>query len=365
MTADLDAIRSRHTQRGDTCSLCGLGWPCDTIRVLEHGDANPPTQWAYDQACKALERHRQRADEAEAELDRARKADDIDRYKEYLARGSHRSREIQDALYHKLISTWPTDDESYEWEADCSTCDWRRDGYQNPVEEAGYEHITNVHMAHLDDVIAPILLLEADQRIGNLMNWCATHLGNSHIHKKIRHHLGIPDNAYPWQLPEPEPANLTDLAGLVPNFTDGMPADDYVRELWAGPCPKCPQLVAALQAAKPIVAYVSTGRRYVDVEPYPDATARRVNAQISEVLERYADKPGQSMVSTSENATPLPESNNGGLATGGIITNPPRTAGPDPVEVTVTSHLPSLTEALNMALGRRQAPGGCEDKDTP
>lgn len=45
------------------------------------------------------------------------------------------------------------------------------------------------------------------------------------------------------------------------------------------------KLVGALRAALPIVAYVSTGRRYVDVEPYPDATARRVGAQIQDLLE--------------------------------------------------------------------------------
>lgn len=34
--------------------------------------AAAPTRWAYDQACKALERHRQRADEVERERDRLR-----------------------------------------------------------------------------------------------------------------------------------------------------------------------------------------------------------------------------------------------------------------------------------------------------
>ena len=31
----------------------------------------------------------------------------------------------------------------------------------------------------------------------------------------------------------------------------------------------------ALEAAKPVLEYVSRGRRFVDVEKYPDATARR------------------------------------------------------------------------------------------
>jgi len=39
-----------------------------------------------------------------------------------------------------------------------------------------------------------------------------------------------------------------------------------------------------LRAALPVVSYVSAGRSYVDVEPYPDATARRVNAQIRALL---------------------------------------------------------------------------------
>lgn len=36
--SDLDSIRSRHTQRGDTCSLCGLGWPCDAIQAERDRD---------------------------------------------------------------------------------------------------------------------------------------------------------------------------------------------------------------------------------------------------------------------------------------------------------------------------------------
>lgn len=39
-----------------------------------------------------------------------------------------------------------------------------------------------------------------------------------------------------------------------------------------------------LRAALPIISYVSMGRGYVDVEPYPDAAARRVNAEIRTLL---------------------------------------------------------------------------------
>lgn len=43
-------------------------------------------------------------------------------------------------------------------------------------------------------------------------------------------------------------------------------------------------LETVLRHAQPIVAYVSTGRGYVDVERYPDAAARRVNALIYDAL---------------------------------------------------------------------------------
>ena len=39
------------------------------------------------------------------------------------------------------------------------------------------------------------------KRIADLMEWCASDLGNSHIHRKIRELLAIPDGAYPWQTP--------------------------------------------------------------------------------------------------------------------------------------------------------------------
>jgi hypothetical protein len=41
----------------------------------------------------------------------------------------------------------------------------------------------------------------------------------------------------------------------------------------------------ALSAARPIVAYVSAGRGFVDVDPYPDGEARRVNAVIADLLD--------------------------------------------------------------------------------
>lgn len=41
-------------------------------KLLDAQSAATPTQWAYDQACAALEKHRHRADEAEAELSRVR-----------------------------------------------------------------------------------------------------------------------------------------------------------------------------------------------------------------------------------------------------------------------------------------------------
>lgn len=42
--------------------------------VQEAIDAAHPTQWAYDQACAALNKHRERAEQAEAERDRLKAA---------------------------------------------------------------------------------------------------------------------------------------------------------------------------------------------------------------------------------------------------------------------------------------------------
>lgn len=40
------------------------------------------------------------------------------------------------------------------------------------------------------------------------------------------------------------------------------------------------RLRAALAATLPVLQYVSYGRRYVDVQPYPDATARKLLGEI-------------------------------------------------------------------------------------
>lgn len=47
-------------------------------------------------------------------------------------------------------------------------------------------------------------------------------------------------------------------------------------------------LRAVAEAARPVLGYVSMGRRYVDVEPYPDATARRVLANLVDALDATA-----------------------------------------------------------------------------
>ena len=41
-------------------------------------------------------------------------------------------------------------------------------------------------------------------RIPDLMAWCASYLGNSIIHRRIRELLDIPDDAYPWQTDAPK-----------------------------------------------------------------------------------------------------------------------------------------------------------------
>lgn len=55
-------------------------------------------------------------------------------------------------------------------------------------------------------------------------------------------------------------------------------------EQWA----RIRRLLNMLRAAQRVIGYVSTGRSFVDVEPYPDATARRVGAQIADLLEKFA-----------------------------------------------------------------------------
>lgn len=52
------------------------------------------------------------------------------------------------------------------------------------------------------------------------------------------------------------------------------------------PCRGCelPKLRALLKEALGIVAYVSCGRQYVGTAPYPDALARRLNAEIRKAL---------------------------------------------------------------------------------
>lgn len=44
------------------------------------------------------------------------------------------------------------------------------------------------------------------------------------------------------------------------------------------------ELEDVLRAAAKVVAYVSSGRGYIGVKPYPDATARKVLAQIDEAI---------------------------------------------------------------------------------
>lgn len=48
------------------------------------------------------------------------------------------------------------------------------------------------------------------------------------------------------------------------------------------------ELRAAAEAAVPVLGYVAMGRDYIGVEPYPDATARRVLAVLVDALEATA-----------------------------------------------------------------------------
>ncbi|GAA4928876.1 hypothetical protein GCM10023224_05270 [Streptomonospora halophila] len=66
-----------------SCALCQGDAERIAALALEIAGEQPPTQWAYDRACGALEKQRQRADAAEAALARARSAlaaeiDDMD-----------------------------------------------------------------------------------------------------------------------------------------------------------------------------------------------------------------------------------------------------------------------------------------------
>ena len=42
------------------------------------------------------------------------------------------------------------------------------------------------------------------ERLAALMDWCAVDLGNSLVHHRIRFFLGVPDDAFPWQLDGPD-----------------------------------------------------------------------------------------------------------------------------------------------------------------
>ena len=67
-------------------------------------------------------------------------------------------RRVQYSLYEKLIEVYPVESAHGDgWhQADCDTCGWRTDGMETVVEDAGYEHITNIHMAAWDDIIEPL-----------------------------------------------------------------------------------------------------------------------------------------------------------------------------------------------------------------
>jgi len=56
----------------DTYTWRAVPAPKEPDLAIAHDRQPYPTAWAYGQACKALEHHRQRADEAEAELARIR-----------------------------------------------------------------------------------------------------------------------------------------------------------------------------------------------------------------------------------------------------------------------------------------------------
>jgi hypothetical protein len=57
--------------------------------------------------------------------------------------------------------------------------------------------------------------------------------------------------------------------------------DELISEMNRGDELRC-----VAKAALPLVQYVSAGRKFIDVEPYPDVAARRVGAQLLAALDK-------------------------------------------------------------------------------
>lgn len=68
--------------------------------IAERGKSANPSQWAYDQACAALHKHRERADKAEAEL--ARRDKQLEEAMDYQV-------QLTAALHHRDAAALPTE----------------------------------------------------------------------------------------------------------------------------------------------------------------------------------------------------------------------------------------------------------------
>lgn len=66
-------------------------------------------------------------------------------------------RRVQEALYSRLIDVHPVESVRDGWyEADCDTCLWATAGGETTVEDAAYQHITDVHMTGWDEIFVPM-----------------------------------------------------------------------------------------------------------------------------------------------------------------------------------------------------------------
>lgn len=126
-------------------------------------------------------------------------------------------RRVHERLFGAMIHIVPVESVREGWhEAECS-CMWSTTGAENVVEDAACDHIADVHMAHFEDILVPVIGSAAAARISAL--------------------------------------------------------EECIRE------------------ALPVIEYVSMGRGYIGVKPYPDATARRVNAALRDALESVEADP--------------------------------------------------------------------------
>ena len=111
-------------------------------------------------------------------------------------------------------------------------------------------------------------------------------IGNCQDRNFYRHRRGEEKGVYIGVCFDPQDTQL--VVGVLNDRVQGRVVPrvlyDDLKQLRDEARDEAATLRDLLRAALPILAYVSTGRSYVDVEPYPDASARRVAALIDDAI---------------------------------------------------------------------------------